>query len=326
MLNYIIKRLLLMIPTVIVLSILVFVLMELTPGGPVAALRASHMPISEERIQAYKERFHLDDPAWKRYFSWAQQLLRGNLGLSLRTGEPIQTILLPRVLNTVRLFAWAIALASVIGIGGGFISGIRRYSLLDYSATAFVFASLSLPSFFLGLMGIYVFVFLLPLFPVGGSLSAQLVIARDSSVWSMLADRLHHLILPGTTLGLGLSAYVMRFTRAAIIERLQADYIVTAKAKGLSNARVYVKHLLRNAAIPVITVLSNRIRMIAGGAIPIEVVFQYPGIGQLFKTSLDYRDYNVIAAITFFSCLFLLVVFLLTDLAYAAANPKVKYE
>lgn len=322
---YIIRRLLYIIPTFIAITIFIFLFQDLAPGDPTSALLGRSTPVPQEMIQRYKEKFHLDDPIWTRYGFWLWQLLQGNFGRSLKTGERVGPKILNRLSNTIQLMILGITLSTIIGISVGLISGIWQYSVFDYVSTFIIFFSLSIPGFFFGFLAIYAFSIKIPLFPVGGSMSASLA-TGNPAVWRLILDRLHHLILPASALGLILSAYMARFTRTAVIEVAREQYVTTARAKGLPERMVIIKHIFRNALSPVITVLSNRLRWIVGGSVAIEVVFQYPGVGMLLKNSVLARDYTVIMAVVIIFSAAVLFSFLFADIGYALANPKVRFN
>lgn len=314
-----------MIPTFIAITLIIFLFQDLAPGDPASALLGRSTPVPQDMIKRYKEKFHLDDPIWERYGYWLWNVMHGDFGRSLKTGERVSKVLGDRLVNTIQLMALGILLSTVIGISVGLISGIWQYSVFDYLSTFIIFFSLSIPGFFFGFLSIYAFSILLPIFPAAGSMSSA-VSAGDPGLWVVILDRLHHLVLPASALGLILSAYMARFTRTSVIEVSREQYVTTARSKGLPEYIVIIKHIFRNALSAVITVLSSRLRWIVGGSVAIEVVFQYPGVGKLLKDSVLARDYTVIMAIVMIFSIAVMFSFLLADIGYALANPKVRFE
>lgn len=308
------------------ITALVFALSALTPGSPVDAFTSTTSGgLSEAQIESYKERFALDDPLWMQYLAWLGRVIRGDFGYSMRTLQPISQLITNRIINTLQLMGLALFISFGTGITVGILSAVMQYSIFDQLATFIVFASLSVPSFFLGYIGIYLFSIKWSLFPLSGSMSTQ-IDPETASIWVLLGDRLYHLIMPATVLGVIMSALLARFTRTAMLEVLNKNYINTAKAKGLSNFKVITKHVLRNALIPVITIISNRLRWLVGGSVAIEIIFQYPGMGRLFLQSIEFRDYTTLTAATLFFCVAVLLSFLIADIVYAWANPKIRYQ
>lgn len=321
MTTYIIRRLLIIIPTFILITILVFLFIDLAPGDYVAVLTTSQISVSPSMIESYEARFKLGQPVWKRYLYWSWNVLHGDFGISLITGERVAGIVIPRLLNTVWLMSFALVISTVLGLVVGIISGIWQYSLLDYVSTLIIFFGLSIPSFFLGYGLIYLFAVNIPFFPVQGSISS----VGHPSTFAWVSDRLYHTVLPASALGFKLAAFIARYTRTSILEVLRAQYVDTARAKGLPEQLVLLKHVLRNALSPIVTVLSQRLRRLISGSIVIEIVFGWPGIGSLLRDAVLQRNYTVLMAAIMLLAGITLFAFLLADIAYAVVNPKVRY-
>jgi peptide/nickel transport system permease protein len=253
-----------------------------------------------------------------RYVLWLRELFQGNLGYSLVNHEPVLARIGRRLLPTVQLMGTAFLLGMITGIPLGILSAIRQYSLLDHLTTVLAFLGISSPSFFLGLGAIYVLSLKLDLVPTAGM---QTLGASFS-----LIDRLHHLILPALILSVGTTASLMRYTRSSMLEVIAQDYITTARGKGLTGRQVVLRHALRNALLPVITILGLSLPGIFGGAVITEQIFQWPGIGMLSIHAVTARDYPVLMGLNLFAAILVFVGNLLADIGYAIADPRITYK
>ena len=242
---------------------------------------------------------------------------QGDFGYSLASRKPISQIIGARLPTTLQLVGVALLLSLVVGISTGVVAAVKQYSWLDYLVTLFAFAWLSIPGFFLGLLMIYVFAVRLNWFPAFGSSTA-------GAAHPML-DRLDHLVLPGVALGLELTAALTRYTRATLLEVLQSDYMTTARAKGLRERIVVGRHGLRNALIPIITVVAFRLPYLISGAVIIETVFQWPGLGLLALTAATQKDYPLVMALALAVTFVVVVSSFLADVAYSFADPRIRY-
>ncbi len=306
MLAYLIRRLAGTIPVLVAVSIFVFGFVHALPGDP-ARLEAGP-EASPADIEAIRKDMGLDGPIWQQYLRWADNTLHGKLGRSTKTRQQVATVIGERFMPTLWLTVVAMAWSTAAGIGIGVFSGIRRGRWQDRAGMVLAISGVSFPGFWLGLLMIDLFSVRLGWLPTGGY-----------GTWQ-------HFVMPAFTLGIGVAAVMARFTRSAFVEVSQEDYVRTARMKGVSDASVAWKHTLRNALIPVITLTGLQFGFLLGGAIVIETVFSWPGLGRLLVDSVSFRDYPVIQAeIMLFSLEFVLIN-LLVDLLYATANPEIRLK
>ena len=315
MLQYILRRLLQAIPMLIGISFAAFVLMRLAPGGPMA-IYAQNPNMSEADMRQIEHILGLDQPVHIQYLKWAAGMATGNMGYSYRTGRSVGEVIRERIPATVQLMAFAYLIAIALGITTGIVSAIRRHSIFDYCATTGAMVGLSVPTFWFGLMVIIVFAAILRWIPSGG-------IATLGAPFS-LYDRFIHLIGPASVLGLWMTATWSRYTRSSVLEVIGQDYIRTARAKGLRSRAILLRHTLRNALIPLITLAGLEFRNLFGGALVTETVFSWPGIGRLYLDSLNYQDYSVILGLLLMTSVLVLLGSLLADILYAVADPRIR--
>ncbi len=321
MYKYIIRRLLVFIPMLFILTVIVFALIRAAPGDPFTA-RLMDPKIDPEVYEKQREALGLNDPVPVQYWRWLSQVLQGDFGESIvYKGREVTDLIASRITNTIQLGVFSLFITIIISIPIGMYSAKKPYSLLDYGATAFSFFGLAIPNFFFGLIAIYIFSIALGWFPSQGSVSEP-----GLSGFELFFDRLHHLVLPGITLGLSGTAAYMRYMRSEVLDVLTSDYIRTARAKGMSERTVLYKHTLRNALIPIITLLGFELGTILSGAVITEGVFQYPGLGMLFLQAIGNRDYPTIMAINLLLGFFILLGNLLADIFYAIVDPRIRYE
>ncbi len=303
------------------LSILMFSLLVFTPGDPVELLAASNPDIRPEDVANLRKYYGLDDPVYVRYFKWMRSMLKGDLGYSRTYGSPVAKIIFERLRNTLTLVATAVVVAFVIGAFAGIYSALHQYSATDYTVTVLAFAGHSLPPFWLGIVFILIGAVWVPWFPAGGMLTPGV-----APGWPAFIDRLWHLILPTAVLATFGMATWARFSRSSMLEVIRQDYVRTARAKGNSEKVVINKHALRNALIPIITLIALAIPGILNGAVLTETVFSWPGMGLLLFQAVLGHDYNVAMAVLLFLALMTVVFNLLADVAYAMADPRIRYE
>jgi peptide/nickel transport system permease protein len=272
--------------------------------------------MSAEDIARITEQLGLDRPFHVQYLSWVSGFVRGDWGTSYRDGRLVLEVIGDRVPATVVLMLSAFVVAVLLGLGTGILSALKQYSLFDHLTTLGAMVALSIPTFWLGLMGIYVFAELMRVLPPGN-------IATIGAEFS-LADRLRHLLLPAATLGVVMVATWSRYTRASMLEVIREDYIRTAHAKGVGGAHVILKHALRNALIPLVTLAGLQLPLVFSGALVTETIFTWPGMGRLFVDSIGYRDYPVLMGILMFTALLVVCGNLAADLVYAAIDPRVR--
>jgi peptide/nickel transport system permease protein len=297
-------------------SLVLFALMRLAPGGPEAVLIGGEF--SQEVAAQIRQRLGLDQPLPIQYARWAVAALRGDLGRSFKTGDPVSTLILDRLGPTLQLTAAALAFAVVVAVPLGVLAAVRRNTVWDTLGTAVSLFGVSFPSFWLGIMLILLFSEVLRVLPPSG-LSEY---GREGDVLA----RLRHAVLPTLTLGLIQMASFMRFTRSSLLEALRQDYVRTARAKGVPGARVVWRHALRNALIPVVTVIGLSLPVLVGGAVLTETVFAWPGIGRLAVGAVFERDYPVIMGVNLLVAAVVIGANLLTDIAYCLIDPRISYR
>jgi peptide/nickel transport system permease protein len=291
-----------------------FSVLHLAPGGPIAIYTMSPT-MSAEDVERLTRLLGLDQPLHVQYTKWVKGMVTADWGRSYRDGRTVGEVIADRIPATVVLMLSAFVVAIVLGLATGIVSAVRQYSLFDHAMTLGAMVALSIPTFWLGLMGIYVFAELLRVLPPGniGTIGAPF----------SLADRLRHLALPAATLGLVMVATWSRYTRASMLEVIGEDYIRTARAKGVAGRVVILKHALKNALLPLVTLAGLQLPLIFSGALVTETVFTWPGMGRLFVDSIGYRDYPVLMGLLILTSALVVVGNLVTDLVYAAIDPRI---
>ena len=295
-------------------SIIGFALMHLAPGGPLA-LYTLNPTVTAQDIERVKVLFGLDQPVYVQYLKWAAGMMTGNWGFSFFGGQPVRDIVLERVPATLLLMGTALALALVIGVAIGILSAVRRNSIFDYASAVGSMVALSLPTFWFGLLAIFFFAQTLGWLPAGGIASTG---------GGGFVDRLQHLILPVIVLALVLVAQWSRYTRSSMLEILDQDFVRTARAKGIKPSRVLINHGLRAALVPLVTLAGLQVPLLVGGALVTETIFSWPGMGMLFLSALNTRDYPVLMAILMVGAFMVVVGNLLADILVAFIDPRVK--
>src|SRR5215831_5230484 len=312
--TYLARRLLLVIPTLIGVSMIVFSLVRLLPGDAVTMLQQDYAYASD--ANELRARLGLDRPVQTQYFEWLGNVIHGNLGTSLKTNQPVTTEIFNRLPVTAELGVMAIVIGLLISIPVGVISAVRQDTRTDYLARGTAIAMLAIPGFWLGTL-----VITMP--SIWWQWAPPL---RYTRLWEDPAKNLGQMILPAIILGIALSGAVMRLTRAQMLEVLRQDYVRTAAAKGLDELAVVVRHALRNAFIPVLTLLGLEIAIIVGGAVVIENVFALPGMGRYLLEGIQYRDYPVIQAVNLIFAIVIVLANLSVDLLYGWFDPRVRYS
>jgi len=315
-----------MIPLLLGVSIICFGLLKRAPGDPVTAMlaqsRTSGTIISADDREALRRLYGLNKPIYQQYFDWLKLVARGNLGYSTRLKQPVTEVMKPRLMNTIKLSAVSFILTIAIALPLGIISAVKQYSKVDYFLTTFNFVGISIPQFWLALMLVYLFAVKLGWLPTGGMRDAY----RPPGIWPAITDSVSHYILPVICITLvGIAGY-MRYQRAAMLEVIRQDYVRTARAKGLSERTVILKHAWRNALIPIITLMGYVFVIMVEGSVVVENIFSWPGTGQLAVRSLTERDYPVVMAIVLLSATLILIGTLLSDILYAVVDPRVRYD
>ncbi|MCI8969865.1 MAG: ABC transporter permease [Oscillibacter sp.] len=315
--KYIVKRLLIAIPTFIGITILVYLLSSLAEGSPLDML-LSNPYITAEEIARKRVEYGLDKNVFVQYFNWLKQLLQGNMGYSYRTNLPVLGMILERLGPTLVLTFSATIFSVLVAVPLGIMSAYKPYSGWDYISSGLSFVGSATPNFFAGLLLIYLFSVRLKLLPIGGM--------YDTSGIRTLPMLLKHLILPAMVLSIQQVGRLIRQTRGSMLEVLSEDYVRTARAKGLRENKVLVRHALRNALIPVVTELGMMIPFLIGGAVVTEQIFGWPGLGSLMVMSITARDYPAIMGITVFVAVAVLLGNLLTDLIYSVLDPRIRNQ
>jgi peptide/nickel transport system permease protein len=312
--GYVLRRLLQSLAVLVGVSIIVFAMIHLIPGDPVRLALGTRF--DEETYNALRERAGLDQPLVTQYFQWFGSALTGDLGVSFRQGIPVTELILERLPATLSLAVGAIVVALLIAIPLGTVSALRPRSVVDGVATVGSQAGISIPDFWLGIMLILVFAGGLGWFPTGGYTS----LTEDPVGW------LHHLVLPAITAGTVSGAIMTRFVRSAVLEAMGQDHVRTARAKGMRAREVLRWHVLRNALVPLVTVGGVQLAYLLSGVVVVEIVFSWPGLGQLALQAVQNRDYPLLqGAVLLFTVVFL-VVNLVVDLVYARLDPRISYE
>jgi len=314
MLKYLLQRLALVVPTLFFVSILIFGLQQLLPGDPAIALAGEDR---DPNVVAYlRAKFHLDEPLPVRYWYWLSGVLHGDLGESVRIQKPVMDLILEKLPVTIQLAVMAMLIALAIGITAGVISAVKRDTWLDYAANVFALWGLSTPNFWLGILLILFFAVQLGWLPASGYVSP----------FEDLKANLAAMILPAFVLGNALAAVLMRHTRSAMLQVLSSDYVRTARAKGLDERVVVLKHALQNALIPIITLGALEFGTLLSGAVLTEQVFTIPGFGKLIVDAVFNRDYSVVQGVVLFTATVYITLNLLADLAYFLVNPRMRVQ
>lgn len=314
MAQYIVRRLLLMLPVLLGISFITFALLAFAPGDSISLMLSSGTA-NPDAIARIRETLELDQPWYVRYMHYLGNLFQGDLGRSVVFDLPVAQQIAQAFPNTLVLTAGAMLLALTIAVVAGVTSAARRNSLIDYGVMVAAIAGVSMPSFWLGLLLIILFGLKLQWLPIGGG-----------GLGTGLADLAAHLVLPVATLGAELAAILTRLLRNSLLDILSEDYVRTARAKGLANGVVLYKHALRNALLPLVTTAGLQTGALLGGAVIVETIFSWPGMGSLAVTAIQQRDLPVIQGTVLVFALCFMVVVLLTDLLYAWIDPRIRYD
>jgi peptide/nickel transport system permease protein len=332
--NYILKRILNLIIMLFAVSILIFLLIRLAPGDPARTMAGEHASL--EILEQMRKEWGLDKPLVEQYLIWLRHAFRGDFGRSILTHESILKELLYRFPNTLELSIFAMIFATLIGLFAGIISAVRRYSIFDYFTMFIALFGVSMPVFWLAIMLLLLFGLKLNLLPISGRLGVfysikpithlYLVDSLITLNFPAFFDALRHLILPSIALGTIPMAFIARITRSSMLDVLNRDYIRTAKAKGLTQRAVIMKHALKNALIPIITASGTEFALLLGGAVLTETVFSWPGLGTYVVQAVNARDYPAVQGAVIFIALVVAVVNLIVDILYAFIDPRIHYQ
>jgi ABC-type dipeptide/oligopeptide/nickel transport system permease component len=316
MTTYILRRLLGLIPVLLGISVVVFFLMKLIPGDVAQALLG--LTARPEDVANLREALGLNEPIYVQYLKWLGHVLRGDLGISLQQRTEVLPFVLERFQNTLILTAASTVISLAIGLPAGIVSATRQYSVYDRVSMLLALFANSMPAFWLGLMAILIFSLKLGWFPTGG-------------MWPMVGDHtpqvlLRHLAMPAITLGAASAAITARITRSSMLEVIRQDYVRTARAKGLGERAVLTRHTLKNALLPILTVVSLQFGFLLGGAVLTETVFNWPGVGLALYNAISFRDYPMVQGGVLVVAVAFVLVNLITDLLYAVIDPRIRYS
>ncbi|NIX76181.1 ABC transporter permease [Microvirga terricola] len=313
MLRYIARRLLIALPTILLVSVLVFALQQLLPGDPVLTMAGEER---DPQVLAFlREKYRLDDPIPVQYFAWLTQVIQGNLGISLRTDIPVLKLILTKLPVTIELAIFAMIIALAIGIPAGIISAVKKGKAIDYATNVVALSGLSIPNFWLGILLIMLVSVQWQLLPASG------FVPPSEDLWLNIKT----MIMPSFVLGTGLAASLMRHTRSAMLGVLRSDYIRTARAKGLLAPVVIWKHALRNALMPIITLATLLFGELLAGAVLTEQIFTIPGFGKLVVDAVFNRDYAVVQGVVLCTAVGFIFMNLLADVLYVLVNPRLRH-
>lgn len=321
--TYILRRIAQAIPVLFLITVITFTFTELAPGDAVSFMlldaQGGTMDLDTE---ALRRKYGLDQPPPIRYVRWMGEVLQGNLGIRIRSGIPVTEEIGRRLPATLQLMTAAIVLAVLIGIPLGVYTALRQYSVVDYALTGFVFLGISVPGFFAAIGAVYLFAVQLGWFPTSGYSTPGQVMGPVERFF----DLLRYMTLPALVLAIESMASIMRYTRASMLDTIRQDYITTARSKGLPPWLVTTRHALRNSLLPVITIIGLRLPNLFGGAIVIETIFNWPGMGRLYLDGVVTRDVPLIMGMVLISAVVIVFSNLITDMAYAIADPRVRYR
>ncbi|NJJ40583.1 nickel ABC transporter permease [Paenibacillus apii] len=306
MLSYVVKRVLQMIPTLLGVSLLCFIIIHSVPGDPAHLIAG--VDATDEQVQSVREQLGLDRPLMEQYFSYVSNLAKGDLGESMQSERPVLEEIMTRFPNTILLTVFSVVIMVIVGLFAGILSATKPNSIRDNVTMMFSLFGISMPVFWFGTMLILLFSYYWPLLPSGGSSGFQ------------------HFILPSVVLGLSSSGVLARLTRSSILEVIHQDFIRTARAKGVKERLVVYKHTLKNALIPIITIIGLEFGTLLGGAVLTETVFSMNGLGRFIIQSIQFRDYPAVQGCILFVATMFVVVNLVVDLCYSAVDPRIRYE
>lgn len=334
MLHYIGKRLMQLIPVLLGMTFIVFMIIRAIPGDPAQVILGQQA--SEEAIKALRTTLGLDNPWYIQYFDYLKGLVTGDLGQSLRTRTPVVDEVWPYLAATIELSVFAVIIAIVIGINAGIISAWFQNSWFDYLAMIIALIGVSMPIFFLGLLNQWIFAIELDWLPTSGRMNVRdpiesitgfyIIDTIITGQFDQLSVIMRHLILPGTALATIPMAIIARMTRSSMLEVMRSDYVRTARSKGLKMFWVVYKHALKNAIIPVLTIIGLQMGLLLGGAILTETIFAWPGIGRYIYEAINYRDYPVIQSGILIVAFIFVMINLFVDLLYSLVDPRIKYD
>ena len=314
--KYLIRRLVMMVPVMLLVSMIAFSIILLLPGDPAMAILGPERARDTQVYQALRQELGLDKPIPLQYVTWLGKILSGDLGTSSRNQQPVTALLAQSIGPTLQLALTAMLIALVIAVPIGIISAVKPGSWADVIGTVFALSGVAIPNFILGILLILLFSLALRMLPAGGYVSPT----------ANFGESLKLMLLPAFALGAGLSAVLMRQIRSAMLEVMSQDYVTTARSKGIDERTVVTRHALKNALIPVITVVGVQIGRLMGGTVVIETIFSVPGMGKLAVSSIFFRDFPVVQAVVLILGTAVLFSNLIADLLYGVVDPRVRYS
>ncbi|HHY11682.1 MAG TPA: ABC transporter permease [Firmicutes bacterium] len=323
MLNYVVRRILQVIPLLIGISIINFFIMHLAPGDPVLLLTERNA--TAEEVARIRALYGLDAPIHIQYIRWLRQVLKGDFGRSFVDGRPVIDHILDRLPYTLYLNFVVMIIIYALSIPIGNISALKQYSLFDHVVTFFAFLGQALPSFWFALLLIYAVGIKSSWLPISGVATIGVTMKRHG-LWAVLLDRAKHLILPVTVISLGSMAGITRYMRSSMLEVIRQDYIRTARAKGLPESVVIRKHALRNALLPIVTLVGFELPILFSGSVIIETIFSWPGLGLLSIRAVFQRDYQIVMALNMIGAFLMVAGNFLADILYVLVDPRIKYS
>ena len=315
MMKYILKRLLIALPVLVGITMIDYALMCMA-GSPLEMMQGPR--ISEAAVEAKRIALGLDQPFYVQYFVWLGQMLKGNMGYSISSFQPVSGMIASHIGPTLLLMGVSLLVSLLIAVPAGIYSAIRQYSKGDYAVVTFSFLGSSVPSFFMALLLIYLFTVKLGWLPSSG----MITLGTEGGA----ADVARHMVMPVLVLAFSLAGSNIRYIRSSVLEILQQDYLRTARAKGIGYVNVIGKHALRNSLISIITVIGMQIPMLFGGAVIVEQIFSWPGLGLMTMSAIISRDYPVIMGVCLLSAVVVLVTNIVTDILYALADPTIQLD
>ncbi|KXH80685.1 oligopeptide ABC transporter permease [Sporosarcina sp. HYO08] len=322
MLTFIVRRTLIMIPQLVLLSLIIFMLAKAMPGDAVTGAAMSSPDMTEAQIEKIREKHGLNDPWFVQYGHWMKRALKGDLGMSYVHKQPVKKLLAGRIENTVLLAFFTLLVTYAIAIPLGLIAGRWNDTWVDKLIVGYNYVSFATPFFVFALLMLFVFSFVLGWFPTGGSVDIRM----EEGSWSYVVDKAKHLVLPVLSGALLLTYGTIQYLRNDIIDTKVKDFVRTARAKGVPEGKVYSRHILRNSLLPIAAFLGYEITGLISGSIFIEMIFSYPGLGQLFIQSINGRDFTVVTALVMLSGTAVVVGTMLSDIILSIVDPRIRID
>ncbi|WOV84226.1 ABC transporter permease [Sporosarcina jeotgali] len=322
MVKFILRRMLVMIPQLFLLSLIIFVLAKQMPGDAVTGAFMGNPNVTPEQVEKIREQYGLNDPWYVQYGAWVGKAVKGDLGQSYTHKQPVTSLLAGRVANTITLSLFVLIVSYAVAIPLGIIAGRWSDTWVDKLIVTYNYFSFATPLFVFALLMLFVFGFILGWFPTGGSVDIRI----ESGTFAQFMSKLHHLVLPGLSGALLATFGTIQYLRNDIIDTKLKDFVKTARSKGVPEGKVYTRHILRNSLLPIAAFLGYEITGLIGGSIFLETIFSYPGLGQLFIQSITGRDFTVVTAIVMISGAAVIVGTMLSDVILSAIDPRIRIE